>query len=186
LSILKKILLAVASIFLAYQSVRSLFYINEVTTDSWILIIFIAWALNMFITGTFAFSGFAFSTQKLLPAFYYKVKNPTELKKTYQFLRVYLFRKFLLATFWRNKQQRKNFFNGKVGGIATFEEQSMKSEFGHLIPFVIINIIGVYLLAIGLFKLGFCCVLINIIGNLYPVILQRHHRMRIQLLRNRF
>jgi hypothetical protein len=44
----------------------------------------------------------------------------------------------LLATLWKRKKQRKEYFNGTKNGIANMVEQSMKSEFGHLIPFVLL------------------------------------------------
>jgi hypothetical protein len=91
-----------------------------------------------------------------------------------------------LATFWRSKDQRKKYFNGKKNGIPTLIEQSMKSEFGHLLPFIILNIVGIYLIVIKLFALGLFTIFINLIGNMYPVILQRHHRMRIQLIHKRY
>ncbi|WP_394804428.1 glycosyl-4,4'-diaponeurosporenoate acyltransferase CrtO family protein [Portibacter lacus] len=58
-------------------------------------------------------------------------------------------------------------------------------EFGHLIPFLLICLISIYLLVIGLIKLAVFTLLINIVGNLYPIILQRHHRMRIEKIRKR-
>lgn len=182
---LKRILLITASIFLIFQSYKLLNSIHHLETDSWLLLIFIAWVINMFITGIFAFAGFALPTQLLLPKSYYKIHQPKILQKVCDILRIDLFRKFLLATVWRNKNQRKKFFNGKKDGIALLEEQSMKSEFGHIIPFIILNIVGIYLITTGLIKLGICCLIINFIGNFYTIPLQRHHRMRIQALRER-
>ena len=95
------------------------------------------------------------------------------------------FKKFLLATFWRNKDQRNKYFNGSRKGIATLVEQSKKSEFGHLVPFVLLSLASIYLLIIGMTFLASLTFLINILGNLYPVLLQRHHRMRIQNLQTR-
>ena len=179
---IKKILLSLASIFLILQSYKLLNSIDNLKIESFGLLIFIAWIINMFITGIFAFSGFAFPTQKLLPNAYYKIHYPKKLKKTYKVLRIDLFRQILLATLWRGKKQREKFFNGKKNGITHLEEQSMKSEFGHLIPFIIIFFLSTYLIVTGQTKLGICTFLINFIGNLYPIILQRHHRMRIQII----
>lgn len=181
----KKILLSVASLFLIWQSYSILSYINKLETNSLVLLIFISWIITLFITGIFAFSGFAFPTQKLLPESYYKIYNPKRLKKIYKVLRIDLFRQMLLSTLWKSKKQRGKFFNGKKNGIANFEEQSMKSEFGHLIPLVMISIVSLYLIIIGQIKLGFFVFLINLIGNLSPIILQRYHRMRIQIFRKR-
>lgn len=182
---IKKILLSLASIFLIWQSYELLCTIHLLETNSWGVIIFVAWILNMFITGIFAFSGFAFPTQKLLPNSYYKVSQPKRLKKIYNLLRVDLFRKMLLATLWKNKEQRKRYFNGKKDGISNLIEQSMKSDFGHLIPLILLTLISIYLIAIGSIRLGVLTFLFNFIGNLYPIILQRHHRMRIQAIQER-
>ena len=89
----------------------------------------------------------------------------------------------LLATFWKGQKQRRKYFNGKKNGISNLEEQSMKSEFGHLIPFIIICFLCLYLIVIGQSKLAVFTLLINFVGNLYPIILQRHHRMRIEIIR---
>jgi hypothetical protein len=182
---IKKILLSIATIFLIWQSYQLLYNIDKLVINSYGLTIFIAWIINLFITGIFAFSGFAFPTQKLLPKSYYKIYHPKKLKKIYKVLRVDLFRKMLLATLWKSQKQRNKYFNGKESGISNLEEQSMKSEFGHLIPFIVICLVSSYLIVIGAIKLGVFSLLINVIGNLYPIILQRHHRMRIQIIRKR-
>jgi hypothetical protein len=182
---IKKILLSIASLFLIWQSYNLLYNIHKLDISSWGTLFFIAWLINLFITGVFAFSGFAFPTQKLLPPSYYRILHPKKLQQTFKVLKVNLFRKILLATLWKRKKQRKEFFDGTKSGIANLLEQSMKSEFGHLIPFVIICFVSGYLIAIGLIKLALLSLLINLIGNLYPIVLQRHHRMRIQLLSNR-
>ena len=159
--------------------------IDRWESDSWGSIIFSAWIVNLYITGIFAFAGFAIPTQKLLPKSYYKIYQPKWLRKTFELLRVNRFRDMLLATLWRSKKQRKKYFNGNKNGFSNLAEQSMKSEFGHLIPFLIISIVSIYLIWIGAIKLGVTSLLINVIGNLYPIILQRHHRMRILLIMNR-
>ena len=180
---IKKILLSIATIFLIWQSYSLLSIINKLEINSVGLLIFIAWIINLFITGIFAFSGFAFPTQKILPEGYYKISHPKKLKKICKVLRIDLFRQMLLATLWKSKKQRKKYFNGKKNGIPNLIEQSKKSEFGHFIPFIIIFFLSAYLVVIGLTKLGVCTFLINFIGNFYPIILQRHHRMRIEIIR---
>jgi hypothetical protein len=182
---IKKILLSLASLFLIWQSYNLLYNIHKLDISSWGTLFFIAWLINLFITGVFAFSGFAFPTQKLLPPSYYRILHPKKLQQTFKVLKVNLFRKILLATLWKRKKQRKEFFDGTKSGIANLLEQSMKSEFGHLLPFVIICFVSGYLIAIGLIKLALLSLLINLIGNLYPIVLQRHHRMRVQLIRTR-
>ncbi|AUC82374.1 hypothetical protein CW733_09610 [Lacinutrix sp. Bg11-31] len=173
------------SLFLVWQSYSILSVIDKIEINSWWFTIILAFVINLFITGIFAFLGFALPTQELISNSYYKVSNPKRLKKTYTFLKVAIFRKFLLTTFWRSKKQQRKYFNGTLEGITTLEVQSKKSEFGHLIPFVVIIAISIYFIILGLITLAIITVAINIIGNLYPIILQRHHRMRIQILRKR-
>ncbi|MCK0157749.1 hypothetical protein MWU65_11195 [Cellulophaga sp. F20128] len=182
---IKKILLTMATIFLIWQSYSLLRNINNLEINSVGLLIFTAWIINLFITGIFAFSGFAFSTQKLLPKSYYKIYHPNKLKRIYNVLKIDLFRQMLLATLWKSPKQRKKYFNGKKNGISNLIEQSMKSEFGHLLPFIIICFLSVYFVIIRQTELGVCTFLINFIGNFYPILLQRHHRMRIEMIRKR-
>ncbi len=167
------------------QSYKLLENIHRVDEYSWGVAFFLAWVLGLFVTGIFAFAGFAFPTQRLLPDSYYKIWFPERLDMVCRVLGVEVFRKMLLLTLWRNKKQRRGYFDGKRTGISVLEVQSKKSEFGHLLPFVLILAIGLYFFIIGLQRLAAFTLLINIAGNFYPILLQRHHRMRIQALRER-
>lgn len=145
-----------------------------------------AWIINLFVTGVFALPTFAFSVQKLLPGSYYKIRNPRKLKTFFKKINGELFRKFLLATLWKSQKQRAKHFDGTVKGIENLETQSKKAEFGHLIPFILLVFIAIYLVFVGQWKLAIPTLLINIIGNFYPIILQRHHRMRTSILKKRY
>jgi hypothetical protein len=180
--IIKKVLLVSASIFLVWQSYELLSHIHEIKSDAWWVSLLIAWVLNMFITGIFAFAGFALPTHLLLPEKYYVIRDPELLREVCKTLGLGRFKKFLLATFWRNKDQRSKYFDGTKKGIATLAEQSKKSEFGHLIPFILLSVASIYLLTLSLPLMACLTFVINILGNLYPVLLQRNHRMRIQKL----
>jgi hypothetical protein len=183
---MKKIFLSIASIFLIWQSYLLITQIHNLETQYWGSLIFVGWIINMFVTGIFAFVGFAFPTERLLPKSYYQVRQPKQIKKWFKTLRVEGFRKFLLLTFWRNKNQQKRYFDGTKAGFDNFVTQSKKSEFGHFLSFIIITFITIYLITIGLWKLAIPTILFNIIGNFYPILLQRHHRMRIERIKNRF
>lgn len=176
---IKKALLVFASAFLIWQSVKMLFNIQQLQPESWLVIVFLAWVLNMFITGVFAFAGFALPTERMIPASYYQIRRPDRLKRVYTYFGVAVFRKFLLATLWKKKSQRKKYFNGRADGIQNLVEQSKKSEFGHLIPFFILTLLSVYFITGGQVEFGLTVFVINFIGNGYPVVLQRHHRMRV-------
>lgn len=182
----KKVLLSIASLFLIWQSYKLVGSLDALQLHTWWQILLVAWLINLFITGIFAFLGFAFPTQKILPTKYYEIHNTKRLKRTYQFLQVEWFRKALLATLWKSKKQRQKYFNGKKEGLGNLITQSQKSEIGHLFPLIVITLICIYLFVIGDWKLASVTLLINIIGNLYPIILQRQHRRRIQILKKRY
>jgi len=139
----------------------------------------LAFLLNLFITGVFAFTGFVFPTSKLLPTSYYRIYNPSLLKKSYSFLFVSVFRKALLLFFWGSQKNRKKYFKGTKSDINNLIFQSKQSEFGHFMAFVLLFFMSFTFANQGLAFAFLMSMLINFIGNFYPVLLQRHHLMRI-------
>ncbi len=182
----KKIALTLMSVFLILQTYKLMAKIDEFEIESLALTIFIAWIINMFVTGIFGFAGFAWPTERLMPNAYYRIRAPRKLKKLCKLVGVESFRKMLLATLWRSKELRAKHFDGTASGITNFDVQSKKSEFGHVIPLILLTFIAVYLIVIGKVVLGIITLGFNLLGNLYPVLLQRHHRMRLDVLKRRY
>jgi hypothetical protein len=182
----KKLFFTAMSLFLVWQSQQWLTGLHSWRPTTIWGSLLTAWLLNLFVTGIFAFAGFAWPVERLLPGAYYLVRYPTRLRWWYEWLRVEWFRQALLATLWRSKAQRATHFNGKASGLAQLERQSRKAEFGHLLPFVLLLGVSGYLAYLGACLLAFFTLLINIVGNLYPVLLQRYHRLRLQRLRARY
>ncbi len=178
----KKIILTFASLFLLWQSIKLAGNLQYLESSSWAITVLVAWLFNLFVTGIFAFAGFAYPTQRLLPRSYYDIHRPINLLWWYKLLKVGWFRRALLATLWRSGKQSKRYFNGRRDGIPTLKLESMKSEFGHLIPFVILTGYSLYLLSRQTYGLAFMVMLINLVGNLYPILLQRFHRERLRRL----
>jgi hypothetical protein len=183
---MKRIFLSFAACFLAYQSIIILVNLDQLRFDSIPGNILLAWVLNMFVTGIFAFLSFAFPVEKTFPAAYFKIYNPSFLKKVYSLLGVEVFRQFLLKTLWRGKQQRKKYFDGSREGLQNFIIQSQQAEWGHLLPFFVLLVYTIGLLGLKIWFLAIMVLFFNVLGNLYPVILQRYHRYRIGLLKARF
>ena len=178
-TIIKRIFFIGMSIFLAWQSNKIFLGLEFVEDPSWSLQLFFALIFNLFITGIFAFAGFALPTENLIPSKFYEINDPKKVNLWFKKLKGELFRKFLLATVWRKKTDQKKFFDGTISGIKNFEVLTQKSEFGHLIPFVIISLLCVYFVKRGFWWAFFFTILINIIFNFYPILLQRHHRARL-------
>lgn len=180
---LKKILFPLLSLFLAYRSfelMSALLGQNEWMSME--LNILWAFLLNLFVTGVFAFTGFAYPTHKILPDVYYKIQNETLLKNWYKILGVKYFRIGLILAFWGSKKNRKKYFNGTKSGIQNFIYQTKQSEIGHLLAFVVLLMLSIILTIDQQLQLAAFTFIINFIGNFYPIVLQRHHRIRISRL----
>lgn len=182
---IKKIAFILASLFLSYYSVVFIQGLLDITKMSRLAILLNSWLVNMFVTGIFAFLSFAAPIEICLPKSYYKIHNPKHLKRLAKFLGIELFRKFLLVTLWRNQKGEAKYFNGKKSGIEKYVTKTCKSEIGHLIPFVLLFYISFIFYFKGIKTMSLAILLWNLIGNLYPVILQRVQRMRIQIILNR-
>ena len=171
------------SIFLIWRSYELTGPLSELEGVGWFGQLMSALVVNIFVTGIFAFAGFALPTEKLMPSNYYQIHHPKRLKKWYKKLGVESFRKFLLATFWKKKEQQQKFFNGKISGLRVFEIQTKKAEFGHLLPFILISLISIYFVLLQKWWIFLFTLLVNIIFNFYPILLQRHHRHRLSRLK---
>jgi hypothetical protein len=183
---LKRIILPIFSLFLIYRTIELIRYLtlnkpNEFSIPETVVISFL---LTLFITGIFAFIGFAYPTNRLLPESYYKIKNSKLLEYLYKLLGLKYFKTILLITFWGKKNNRKKYFNGTKKGLNNFIYQTKQSEFGHLGAFLLILICSIILLFSRLYLIVLIMTLLNIIGNVYPIILQRFHRIRIEKIKN--
>ncbi len=177
----KQFFFSLFSLFLVYQSFQlfdSFFRANNLNlsiAESF----FIAFLINLYITGIFAFSGFVFPTYSLLPKTYYKIYNRILLKKVYSILGVRFFTLLLLFFYWGKPKNKQRFFNGSRSGLHQLTIETKRAEFGHAGAFLIILICCIPFIMKGFWWVATGAMLINIIGNLYPVILQRYHRSRI-------
>lgn len=174
-------MLSLFSLFLLYRSIDLLRALSVHTPASYSLTetLVLAFLLSLFITGMFALPGFVFPTSRILPDSYYRIKNPHVIRLSFRLMGLKYFRYLLLVFFWGQKKNRSRYFDGTRNGLENLDYQSRQSEFGHLGAFVLILMISVYLLILGYFLLVAVAMTINVIGNLYPVMLQRHHRMRL-------
>jgi len=94
---------------------------------------------------------------------------------------------------WIVKNTFFRFFNQKItlkgsirmSDLTTLRKEMTKSEIDHLIGFVFVMIFVVVKFASGNFLFGFIILVINILMNLYPSLLQQENKRRIDRLVNR-
>lgn len=143
----------------------------------------VAVLLNLFITGSAALPGFVLPTNQLMPGNYFSIHKPERLKNTYNLLGVDKFRRLLMIFFWGLKRNRKKYFDGTRSGLNNLEYQSLQSETGHFLALVMITLASIVLLIKGYYISFITAMIINILANLYPTLLQRMHRFRVKKLR---
>jgi hypothetical protein len=177
----KKILFPLISIFLLHRTIELLktLWIIDASEFAIALQVLFAVLLNLFITGIFAFLGFAYATNQILSDQYYQVKNPKFIRKLSKIIQIEYFKKMLLLAFWGKKKNKLKYFDGTKKGLDNFDYQTKQSEFGHLGAFIVIQIITFPLMYKRLYIIAIATTLINFIFNFYPIILQRSHRINI-------
>ena len=177
----KRIVFPFISLFLGYRTFELLNDVLRTTPQSYSQgeSFLIALLIALFITGVYAMIGFAYPTHQILPGSYFRVHNPKRLKQIGKQLGLELFKKFLLAIFWGKEKNRKKYFNGTKSGFDNFIYQTKQSEIGHLLAFFSLIAVSIFLLINDYYLIACYSIIINILGNLYPVILQRMHRSRL-------
>jgi hypothetical protein len=131
------------------------------------------------VTGVFAFAGFAWPTHKLIWPSFYHLKHQDFLEKVYHILGVKYFRTLLLIAFWGKEKNKRRFFSGKKSGISNLEFQTKQAEFGHLLPFILLSFDVVLFVILNFYYAAALLFVINLIGNFYPILLQRHTRLKL-------
>lgn len=184
---LKKIFFTAFSLFLMYRTYDLLVQLwpLELPTDSHLDFLLVAFLINLFATGIFAFLGFVYPTSRLIGSTYYTVKHPKQLESLYGLLGVRYFKKALLFLYWGHPKQRRKYFDGTRAGVENLIYQANQSEFGHLAAFVLIGISSLALLFRGHWEIFIYTTALNVVGNGYPILVQRHHRLRVARLGQR-
>lgn len=183
---LKKILFQLISIFLAFRSyeiLRTLWLLEPAKLNIW-MVLLLSLLLNLFITGIFAFIGFAYPTNQLLPDNYYRIRNRSSIATLSRVLKIEYFKKFLLWLFWGKEKNRTKYFDGTKQGLENFDYQTRQSEFGHLAALLLIQGAVMVMLVHGHFLMAVITTSLNFLSNFYPVVLQRNHRARIERMKS--
>ena len=180
----KAIFFSIFAAFLLYRTIELIRLLSHTGAAEFGIMenLVLALILNLFITGIFAFPGFVSPSNGCLPKNYYSVNQPQQLRMVYRLMLVRYFRLFLMVAYWGRSKNRQKYFNGKRSGMANLDYQSKQSEFGHLAAFMAILVVTITLIFYGHAQLFLIANIINLLANGYPILLQRHHRMRIQKL----
>lgn len=115
-----------------------------------------------------------------LTSTYYNDKT-WELKgKIYESFGINFFRKLLVWIGWEKLNKKSNPVQKNTKALLHLHYQTKQSELGHIIIFVIVMGFHIFVaFKFGILK-SLWLLILNILLNLYPILLQRYNRPRIE------
>ncbi|MBC3872666.1 glycosyl-4,4'-diaponeurosporenoate acyltransferase CrtO family protein [Undibacterium flavidum] len=137
-----------------------------------------AWALNFLLM--FWVSIFTETQTKVLTLHYYRSQPWEKQGKFYEHFGINLFRKLLVVIGWEKLNKKANPIEKSAKALAHNLLRTKKSEFAHLIIFLIVVGMSVMVAINSRPRDALWLIIFNIIFNLYPVLLQRYNRPRIE------
>jgi hypothetical protein len=156
---------------------------------AWVLPMLIFWyqawdTRNPMITMAYlACSGLSLAVA-LLPESYFQPKPAEFNVRLYEALGIRRFRRYMIHGDYMNSLIRRSEPGYRIvkgrGSIRNFEAGTRASERGHLILLASGMPATIYALASGWTRFGAYFILANIVLNVYPILLQRYTRVRIQ------
>lgn len=137
-----------------------------------------AWALNFLLMAcVFAFTE---SLNSPLNSFYYDEKQWEKNGQIYEHLGINVFRKMLVWTGWEKLNRKSNPVKKSTTSLIKLHHQTKKSELGHLIILFLVIGFNVFVaFKFGILK-SLWLLILNILLNLYPILLQRYNRPRLE------
>ncbi|WP_439880132.1 hypothetical protein ACSX1A_13285 [Pontibacter sp. MBLB2868] len=137
-----------------------------------------AWVLNLMLM-----MGVLYTTQTFKPRLastYYSSKKWEADGKIYKWFGVNGFRKVLVWVGWEKLNKASSPVKKCLNALKHLEYNTRQSEFGHLIIFFIVLALALFVGLYYGFKNIVWLLMLNIILNAYPIMVQRYNRPRIQ------
>lgn len=137
-----------------------------------------AWMLN-FVLMMCVF----FFTETLKSEFksdYYLEKSWEKKGKIYEAFGINWFRKLLVIIGWEKLNKKANPVEKNIQALIHLEYRTKQSELGHIIIFFIVLAFTIYVAVTFGIKETLSLIILNILLNVYPVLLQRYNRPRLQ------
>lgn len=115
-----------------------------------------------------------------LKSAYYNSRSFEKEGKIYKHLGVDFYRKLLVVSGWERSRIKETPIRRSLDLLQYYEYRTRASEFGHGIIAIIIGFITLYVFIAYSFKEAIWLMLLNTFMNIYPIIVQRYNRPRVQ------
>jgi hypothetical protein len=137
-----------------------------------------AWILNLVLMMCVFF--FTEPLKSEFKSAYYLEKSWEKKGKIYETFGINWFRKLLVLISWEKLNKNANPVEKNLQALEHLEYRTKQSELGHIIIFFIVLAFTIYVAITFGIKESVSLIILNILLNLYPVLLQRYNRPRLQ------
>jgi hypothetical protein len=137
-----------------------------------------AWALNFLLMACVI--NFTETLKGQLTSWYYNEQPWERGGKIYRSLGIDFYRKLLVWIGWEKLNKKSNPVEKNTEALIHLHNRTKKSELGHLLILIIVLGFNIFVaFKFGILK-SLWLLILNILLNLYPVLLQRYNRPRIE------
>lgn len=137
-----------------------------------------AWTLNFLLMGCVLAFTETLKSQHNSP--YYNDKTWEQKGKVFESVRINFFRKLLVWIGWEKLNKKSKPVEKNTEALIHLHYQTKQAELGHIIIFIIVMGFNIFVaLKFGVFQ-SLWLLILNILLNLYPILLQRYNRPRIE------
>jgi ABC-type transport system involved in cytochrome bd biosynthesis fused ATPase/permease subunit len=136
-----------------------------------------AWVLNFMLMLVVLFFTQTFKLK--LESNYYHSKKWENGGKIYKWFGVHGYRKVLVWVGWEKLGKAVNPVKKSLDALKHLEYNTRQSEFGHLIIFFMVLVLTLFVGFYYGFKQSFWLLILNVILNAYPIVVQRFNRPRL-------
>jgi hypothetical protein len=165
-------------LILTFSVIISLVVIYGVAIQKGLDSFIFAWILNFMLM--ISLLSFTQTLKPKLTSSYFNTKKWEKGGNIYQFLGVNFFRKLLVWIGWEKLNKKVNPVIKNLNALKHLEYGTRQSEFGHLIIFFIVLPINLYVIVSYGFVNSLWLLILNLILNFYPIIVQRYNRPRLK------
>lgn len=143
-----------------------------------------AWVLNLMLM--MSILEFTHTFKPKLISTYFNSKKWEAEGNIYKWFGVHGFRKVLVWVGWEKLNKAYNPVNKNFDTLKQLEYRTRKSEFEHSIIFFIILVLTLFVGFYYGFKQSLWLLVLNVLLNAYPVVVQRYNRPRLRNIINKF
>lgn len=171
-------ILTIAFAVISYFLIKAIL-LNDSLSQNSLLVLFFSFGIYGSITTAFAYMNSTFKIYKMMGN-YYSVSNTQLWLRLSQIFGIQIFRNIILLFYWGKRGNRKKYFSGGKSGVHQLIRNSQKAEFGHIGSFVVLILASLILGYKEHIQYALTILILNVFGNVYPILLQRYNRIRAQ------